>query len=183
MHPAAPLEAGGPVTAASPGGDGVGSSLAVLVRGMLAVGVALVLAAGVVGLVRDGRLPTAAVDLGALPLELLRLKASAWGTLGVLVFLATPPAAVGYLGVVFHRAGDRAFTVIAGAVFVFILSGLVVAWVAQGGAEEVYLPAAPLLPEAGILVAGVLAGALGVTLGLGEASSWCPSSRSSSACP
>jgi uncharacterized membrane protein YfcA/uncharacterized membrane protein len=147
-------------------GDVVGS-LAVLIRAMLAVGVVLVLVAGALGLMREGALPTAAVGLTDLPMGLIRLKAAAWGTLGILVFLATPPAAIAYLGGHFHRAGDRTYALIAGAVFALVVSGLAMAWLAQSAPEEGYLLAMPWLPEVGVLLAGVLAGAVGVTLGLG----------------
>lgn len=147
--------------------DDLGAGVAVVIRALLGVGVILVLGAGILGVVKDGRLPTAAVAIAALPLGLFRLDAAAWGTLGVLVFLATPPTAVAYLGVAFHRSGDRVFTLVAGAVFALVMSGLAVAWLARPGAAETYLPPLAALPEAGVFVAAALAGTLGVTLGLG----------------
>ncbi|MCG6955510.1 MAG: DUF1634 domain-containing protein [Gemmatimonadetes bacterium] len=147
--------------------DDLSAGLAVLIRLLLGVGVILVLGAGVLGVLKEGRLPTAAVSIGALPLGLVTLDAAAWGTLGVLVFLATPPTAVAYLGVTFHRRGDRVFALVAGAVFALVMSGLAMAWLAHPAPMETYLPHLEVLPEAGVLVAGALAGSLGVTLGLG----------------
>jgi hypothetical protein len=74
---------------------------------------------------------------------------------------------VAYLGVSFYRGGDRVFALIAGAVFTLVMSGLAVAWLGHPVPVETYLPSMRLLPEVGVLVAGLLAGALGVTLGLG----------------
>lgn len=147
--------------------EDVGASLAVLIRALLGVGVILVFGAGVLGIAKSGVLPTSAVGLGGLPGGLVSLDAASWGTLGVLVFLATPPTAVAYLGFAFHRAGDRVFTFVAAAVFTLVMSGLAMAWLAQPGPGQTYLPALPLLPEAGVLLAAAVAGTLGVTLGLG----------------
>jgi len=138
-----------------------------LIRALLGAGVILVLGAGVLGIVKEGRLPTAAVEIAALPMGLVRLDAATWGTLGVLLFLATPPTAVAYLGVAFYRRGDRVFTLVAGTVFALVMSGLAMAWLAHPAPMETYLPPLAVLPEVGVLVAGALAGSLGVTLGLG----------------
>ncbi len=148
-------------------GDRASDSLAALIRAMLWAGVVFVLVGAAIGFVRDGTLPTAAVRLGRLPLRLVELDASAWLTLGILTFFATPPLLVGCLCACFFRAGDRLHAALAGAVLVLLFSSLATTSLERAGVVAPHLDILPLLPEVGVLAASAAAGALGVTLGLG----------------
>lgn len=119
------------------------------------------------GFGRHGALATETLGLAALPAALLRLDAAAWLTLGVLVFLVAPPVGIGYLGLRFLREREHLHAAISGGVLVLLLSGLATALLRHPGPQETYLPLLTLVPEAGVLVAAVLAGTLGATLGLG----------------
>ena len=145
----------------------MGSNLAAIFRALLGLGLMAVVVGVVLGFVRHGALSTATLKPAALPAGLVRLDPAAWLTIGVLVFLATPPLAIAYLTVAFARDRDRLHALMALGVLALLVSGLAAALLKHTGATETFLPRLALLPEAGVLVAATVAGGLGATLGMG----------------
>lgn len=143
--------------------------LAVLLRSLLAVGVLVVLAGGLLGLVRNGRLPLGAVPPGMLLEQLARLEPAALATFGIVVLLATPPAALVWLCVTFARERDLRFAAISAWLITLVGVGLVAAFLAGAGqgAEAMRPPSG--WTEIGVFGAAAAAGALGVQVGLGGA--------------
>ncbi len=148
-------------------GEQASASLAVLIRVMLGVGIAFVLAGVVISLARTGALPTAIVTLRHLPLRLMELDAAAWVTLGFVTILATPPLVVALLCARFVRAGDRLYALVSGGVLALLLSSLATTVFARHGSVGSGLEVLPLFPAIGILVAAIAASTLGVAVGLG----------------
>jgi hypothetical protein len=148
-------------------GGRASDSLAALIRAMLWTGVVFVLVGVVIAFVRHGELPTVTSSLRDLPLGLFGSSGAAWLTLGILTFLATPPLLIGCLLFCFFRAGDRLHAAIAGAVLALLLSSLATTMFERSVTLGPHMEILPLLPEVGVLVAALAAGALGATLGLG----------------
>lgn len=102
--------------------------LALLLRGSLVVGVALMFLALL--LAAGEPLPHEAPGPRALLAGLAALEPGAVVTAGVLVLLLAPALGLGHLAAAFLRAGQRRHAAAAGAVLVFLAGGIVLAVVA-----------------------------------------------------
>ncbi len=147
--------------------DHAASSLAIVFRIMLAIGIGLIIAGTAIGLIRNGRLPTPVVSFGNLPSQLVSLESAAILTLGILVILITPGTAIAFMGVAYARAHDRLYTLIAAGVFTIILGSIVVAWLSGGSSAAESKPALTPLSELGVGLVSVGAGIFGSMVGLG----------------
>jgi len=101
--------------------------LGTLLRGLLWLGVVLVVAGSVLELLRAGALPHATVALRDLPAGLAALQGNAVLTLGLLVFLISPPVGLAYLAASFLRAGNWRFALAATVVLAVVLGGMALA--------------------------------------------------------
>ena len=147
--------------------DRASGPLTLLVRAMLAAGGGLVLVGVMLAFVRSGAIPADTVPLPALPGRLLVLDGAAWLTLGVLVFLATPPLLIGCLFYCLTRSGTRVHAAMAGSVLGLLFSSLATTLIEHPGHAGTHLTLLAVLPEVGVFVAAVASGTLGSTLGLG----------------
>jgi uncharacterized membrane protein YfcA len=147
--------------------DRASASLTTLVRVLLSTAVALVLVGALLAFVRHGELPTATVGLRVLPSQVLALHAAAWLTLGILVFLATPPVLITCLTWCLARSGERAHALVSGSVLILLLSSLTTSLLRHAESGGGHLMVLSLAPEIGVFVIAAGAGTLGATLGLG----------------
>lgn len=104
-----------------------GDRLGTLLRLLLWLGIVLVVAGSALELLHAGGLPHATVSLGALPAGLAGLKGAAVLTLGLLVFLVSPPLGLAYLLFSFIRARDWTFALVTLIVLTVVLGGMVLA--------------------------------------------------------
>jgi uncharacterized membrane protein len=98
-----------------------------LLRALLWLGTALVLAGTALELSQRGGLQHAMVRFTALPAGLAALQGNALLTLGVLVFLASPPVSLAYLTLSFLRAGEWRYAAAAAVVLAIVLGGMALA--------------------------------------------------------
>lgn len=147
-------------------GDSV-SHLAIVLRVMLTLGIALIILGSAVGLIRHGALPTPVIAVKQLPTQLAQLDAAAILTLGVLVFLITPATAIAYMGISYARARDRLYTLIAAAVFGIIIASIGIAWLSGATAAQGSKPSISIPTELGVIAVSAVAGILGSMVGLG----------------
>ncbi|MEQ1856619.1 MAG: TSUP family transporter [Longimicrobiales bacterium] len=145
------------------------AGVAVFLRSFLAVGVFVVLVGAMLALVRDGTLPVGSVPPADLLERLARLDPAAVATLGILLLLATPPAALVWIGTSFGREGDLRFAAISVVLLLLVSTGLFAAFLAGAGEEVGSLTPPTVGMTVGIFVAAAAAGALGVQVGLGGA--------------
>ena len=93
------------------------------------------LAIGVVAMAATGRNPldeAPALDLAALPGDLLQLRPAAFLWLGLIGVVATPAARVAVAGLGYLRGGERAMAAVAGLVLLVVAAGVVVGAMAAG---------------------------------------------------
>ncbi len=147
--------------------DHAASSLAIVFRIMLAIGIGLIILGTAIGLIRNGKLPIPVISVGNLPSQLASLDSAAVLTLGILVILVTPATAIAFMGIAYARARDRLYTLIAAGVFTIILSSIVVAWLSGGSSAAEAKPALSPLSELGVGLVSVGAGIFGSMVGLG----------------
>ncbi len=147
--------------------DTAAASLASVYRFMLVLGIGLIVLGSAVGLIRHHSLPTPIVGVTHLPLQLAQLDSSAILTLGVLVFLITPAAAIAFMAYSYFKGQDRLYTLISLTVFGIIVASIVVAWLSGGSAAEGSKPALSVLSEIGVVIVAAIAGILGSMVGLG----------------
>lgn len=107
-------------------GDAI-ANLATVLRVMLFLGLALILLGAVIGLARDGRLPTETVGVHRLPGQVMMLHADGVLTLGILTFLCSPAVVLIYLCVSFLRVHERVFAGVCALVFAIIMASFVIA--------------------------------------------------------
>jgi uncharacterized membrane protein YfcA/uncharacterized membrane protein len=157
------------VTAEATRAERLTSGVTALLRSFLAIGMTLVLAGAALAVVGEGRLPHGTVPTSELFEGVARLDGAAFATLGILVLLATPPLALGWIGTSYARAGDRLFAALSAALLALVVVGLVAAGVAGMDAETERLGATSGLAVLGVLLAAAGSGALGVQVGLGGA--------------
>ncbi len=143
------------------------SYLAIVMRIMLTLGIALILIGSAVGLIRHGILPTPVIGITHLPSQVVHLDSAGILTLGILVFLISPATAIAYMGISYARAKDRLYTLVAGVVFCIILGSIVVAWLSGATAAQGSKPAMHPLTELGVIIVSAVAGIFGSMLGLG----------------
>ena len=149
--------------------EGLTNSVAVLLRSFLAIGMTLVLAGAALAFARDGRLPHGTVPSAELAEQVAGLDGAAFATLGILILLATPPLALGWIGTSFARAGDRFFAALSAMLLALVVVGLLAAGLAGMDADTERLGASSGLVVFGVLLAAAGSGALGVQVGLGGA--------------
>lgn len=113
--------------AGSPADPVHGARLGTLLRVLLWLGIALVLAGSAMTLMQAGTLPHATVSLSALPAGLAALQGPSVLTLGLLVFLISPPLGLAYLLLSFIRARDWPFVLVTLIVLTVVLGGMVLA--------------------------------------------------------
>ena len=140
--------------------------LATVLRILMYTGLAIIILGTVLGLVRDGRLPTPVVSFGDLPGQLAGFETGAILSLGVLIFLFSPTVSLAYLTVSFLRARDRLYTLIAGAVLLILIGSIVVAWF-SGATEASSKPDLTITRDVVVFVVAMVGGILGSMLGLG----------------
>ncbi len=122
------LDSAGPSEAQRLGRDRLHNRrLGGLLRALLWVGTALVLTGAIRVLLRDGQLPHTTVPISQLAGALAALDGNALLTLGLLVFLASPPLGLAYLTYCLTRARDWRFAVAAAAVLAIVLGGMALA--------------------------------------------------------
>ncbi len=145
------------------------AGVSVLLRSFLGVGVLVVLVGALLALLRDGRLPQGSVPPDMLLDALSRLEPAAVATLGILLLLATPPAALVWIGTSFARERDRRFAAISAVLLALVVAGLFAAFLAGAGDASELLAPPTFWATVGIFLAAAAAGALGVQVGLGGA--------------
>jgi uncharacterized membrane protein YfcA/uncharacterized membrane protein len=141
--------------------------LPIVIRGMLAIGIAFILLGTAIGLIRDSAVPTPIISFTNLPSMLANFDAAAVITLGILVCLITPATYILYMGVSYAHAHDRMYTLIAGIVFLIIMGSIVVAALSGASNAGEAKPDLALSTQIGILIVSAVAGVLGSMLGLG----------------
>lgn len=117
---------------APPGANGVAQRrnnrrLGGLLHILLWIGTAQVLAGAILALLREGRLPHTTVPIARLAGALATLDGNALLTLGLLVFLASPPIGLIFVTYCFARARDWRFALAAAAVLAIVLGGMALA--------------------------------------------------------
>ncbi len=143
------------------------ASLASVYRIMLTLGIGLILLGSAVGLIRHHSLPTPIIGIAHLPSQFVHLDSAAILTVGVLVFLITPAAAIAFMAYSYFKAQDRLYTLIATVVFGIIACSILVAWLSGGSAAQGTKPAISPLAELGVVIISAVAGILGSMVGLG----------------
>jgi uncharacterized membrane protein len=98
--------------------------LGTLLRVLLWLGIALVVAGAALELAHGGTLQHSALAVRDLPAGLAALQGNALLTLGLLVFLASPPLGLAYLTGSFLRGGDWPYALAALAVLAIVLGGI-----------------------------------------------------------
>jgi uncharacterized membrane protein YfcA len=140
--------------------------LAALLRVMLFLGIGLALLGAVVGLVRDGVLPTDVTAVRSLASGIVDLDPAAILTLGIFAILFTPMLSMAYLSISYLRARDWMYAAVAAIVLAILIGSIVVAAI-SGGSEPSGKPALRFPTEAGVFAISIVGGILGSMLGLG----------------
>ncbi|HEU5422158.1 MAG TPA: TSUP family transporter [Nitrolancea sp.] len=141
--------------------------LATVLRVLMYSGLAIILLGTALALVRHGNLPTPVTNVTALPGQLAGLHSDAILSLGILIFLCSPAAALAYLTVSYLLARNRLYTVIAAVVLAIVLGSIVVARYSGAGAGVESGPELTLAREAAIFLLSLSGGILGSMVGIG----------------
>ena len=143
------------------------SRLPIVLWSGLGIGLALLGLGSLGALAGPGALPTSVVDVRCLPTGLASFDPAAVLTLGILVLLVTPAAAVAHLAVAWLRAGDRPHGAVATGVLAIIVGSAVAAWLSGAAAAPGSQPSLSAGVETEVLAVSLAAGVLGSMLGLG----------------